>query len=112
MNLERTDFFRLAGRWLSGIFLSLLSLFPSVGATCVLLCLAFKTVVSFNFKLCVCVYLCIHDTAGTQIPLELKLQGILSHPIWVPGAELRAFARALKAGVSLLPCLTWLLCRH
>lgn len=88
MNLELIDLFRLAGQWVSGICLSSLSLFPSVGVTCVLLFLAFKTIVSFHFKLCVCMYLCIHVTAGTQIPLELELQVILRHPIWVSGAEL------------------------
>lgn len=57
MKLELIDLFRLAGRWVSGICLSSLSPFSSVGVTCVLLCLAFKTIVSFNFKLCVCTLL-------------------------------------------------------
>lgn len=51
-----------------------------------------------------------HAPAGAQLPLGLQV--ILSHPIWGPGAQLRAFARVLKAGASLLPCLARLLCRH
>lgn len=64
--------------------------------------IALMTYLIFN---CVYVSACdyVHASAAVQgcqsihIPLELELQVVANHPIWVPGTEVRSSERAISA---------------